>query len=34
MLRELEAEQPENYELQSLDYDLFKRMLVKIAALG
>lgn len=34
MLWELEVEQPENYELKSLDYDLFKWMLVKIAALG
>jgi len=34
MLRELEVEQPENAELKSFDYDFFKRMLVRIAALG
>lgn len=34
MLRELEIEQPENAELKSFDYDFFKRMLVRIAALG
>jgi len=34
MLRELEVEQPENAELKSFDYEFFKWMLVRIAALG